>query len=105
MAKKAKRNALEAIMPNTPVEEEAQNDSVTSTEKSNNNSDTNKEGRPRRRRPLKEKAVRQTYSLYPRIIKGIEKYAEARGMNYSQVITMCVTEVIPPEYFEFDSDE
>lgn len=81
-------------MPDLP---EVSNDSIINTESLPNDS---VKQRPRRRRPLREKAVKQTYSMYPRIIKGVEKFADEFGYTYSQVITMAVTNLIPKEYFD-----
>ena len=101
MAKK--RNALDALMPEIKNDNP---DSVINTDLLDNNSVNNdKSMKIRRRRPLKEKAMRQTYSLYPRIIKGVERYADAYGMTYSQVVTMCLTNVIPMEYFNENDTE
>ncbi|MCL6479353.1 MAG: hypothetical protein K6T65_13255 [Peptococcaceae bacterium] len=58
--------------------------------------------RNHRNRPLQEKAVRKTYSFYPRTVRGLEKYADDNGMTYSQVINLALRQLIPRSYFEDD---
>jgi hypothetical protein len=53
-----------------------------------------------RNRPLKERAVRKTYSFYSRTINGLERYADDNGMTYSQVINLALRQLIPRSYFE-----
>ena len=48
----------------------------------------------------KETATRKTYSLYPKIIAAIEKYADERGISCSAVISLAVTEMLDKSYFE-----
>lgn len=93
-----KRNALDAIMPDLS---DGGKDSVINTESLPHNSERQ---HPRRRRPLKEKAVKQTYSLYPRIIRGVERYADGHGYTYSQVVTMALVNLIPKDYFDDGED-
>lgn len=59
-------------------------------------------GNRRRNRPLKEKAIKKTYSFYPRTVRGLEKYSDDNGMTYSQVINLALRQLIPRSYFEDD---
>jgi hypothetical protein len=47
-----------------------------------------------------QKAVRKNYSLYPDIIKAIERYANDNYISQSAVITQAVRNYIPEKYFK-----
>lgn len=96
-----KRAAMDALMPgksSTGNNSVINTDSLPSNSVINTGSDTS--SRQRRNRPLQEKAVRRTYSFYPRTISGLEKYADDNGMTYSQVINLALRQLIPRSYFE-----
>lgn len=100
-----KRVAMDAVMPDigksTLVNSSViNNDFLPNSSATFTGSDTSK--RRHRNRPLKEKAVPKTYSFYPRTIRGLEKYADDTGMNYSQVINLALRQLIPRSYFEDD---
>lgn len=46
------------------------------------------------------KAKKITYSLNPKVIAAINRYAKDSFMSKSQVVTQAVRNMIPPEYFE-----
>ena len=80
-------NAQEAI---TPKDDALGKNSAINTEEIPNNSVNN----------THNKAVRITYSLYPRVIAAVEKYAEDNFMSKSQVISQALINFIPEEYFD-----
>lgn len=94
-----KRSALDALMPDIPSKNDSEiTEILPKNSVKNLNSDDNV--RTRRRRQLKEKAVKITYSLYPSIIKAVERYADDKDMKYSQVLKNALMQYIPKEYFE-----
>jgi len=74
-----------------PDDEVISNKSLKTTEKHGNNAVETTE---------KEKATKITYSLYPAVIRAIEKYSEDNYMSKSQVVTQALRSLIPEEYFE-----
>lgn len=58
--------------------------------------------KPKSRKTKREKAVPKMISIYPSVMRAIEKYAEDNYSNSSKVITDAVRALIPPEYFNID---
>jgi hypothetical protein len=94
---------MDALMPDV-AGRKIGNDSVINTDIILDDSvivaQSGESGRSRRRRPLPEKAVRRTYSFYPRTVRGLERYADDNGMTYSHVVNLALRQLIPGSYFE-----
>lgn len=89
MAKKQKRNFADVNETLMPEDRLLSDNSVNNTEKAGSNSVNNTE----------DKAERVNYSLYPKVIKAVEKYARDNFTSKSQVINQALLSFIPKEYF------